>query len=34
MKGVIISIFAGAVILTGAVMCYISVLIGKANRRG
>ena len=33
MKGVIIQVLVGAALLTLAVCVYISVLIGKANRR-
>jgi hypothetical protein len=33
MKGVIVQILAGAVLLTGFVMAYISVVIGKNDRR-
>ena len=33
MKGVIIQVFVGAVLLTVAALVYISVLIGKADRR-
>jgi hypothetical protein len=33
MKGVIVQILAGAVLLTVAVMAYISVVIGKNDRR-
>ena len=33
MKGVIIQVLVGAVLLTVAALVYISVLIGKADRR-
>lgn len=34
MKGVIVTIFVGSLLLTGFVMVYIQVLIGKANKHG
>lgn len=34
MKGVIVTIFVGALLLTGFVMVYIEVMIGKSNKHG